>query len=103
MNYFAPEQSGKTSFSPGYYTDCYALGCIFYELVTQQQAFAGNDTLHVLYQHLTREVDAPGIYNQRIGKGFEQIIVKCLQKNPNKRYQHAGELLEDLVECRDNI
>ena len=77
-------------------TDIYSLGVVFYELLTGRKPFTGDTPNAVIYQHnyaeprLPREID-PGIPDH-----YQAVVLKCLQKDPAKRYQNATELLEDL-------
>lgn len=99
----APEQSGKTNHKIGLAADIYALGCIFYELFTGRKSVSGDDKLHVIYQHLTKEIERPSSINPRIGLGLEQVLLHCLEKNPENRYQNLSLLREDLIFLLGNL
>jgi serine/threonine-protein kinase len=87
--YMAPEQAQGKSVDQR--TDIYALGVLLYELTTGRPPFQGNATA-VLYQHVHETPRAPHQLNPSLPPKAERVILKALEKNPQRRYKTAGGL-----------
>lgn len=94
VHYASPEQA-RNGFVDGK-SDIYSLGIVMYEMVTGRVPFDGDTTVAVAIQHLQEEMVAPSAYAPDLPISLEKIILKCTQKNPDRRYQNMGELLLDL-------
>ncbi|MBA3319303.1 MAG: protein kinase [Gemmatimonadales bacterium] len=93
--YMSPEQATAASPVDGR-SDLYSLGCVLYEMIAGRMAFSGPNLKSVLTQQLT--VDPPLVHISRpdVPSNITDIVRRCLMKQPEERYQTAGELAEDL-------
>jgi parallel beta-helix repeat protein len=93
LSYAAPEQVSPTEFGrTGERTDIYQLGVVFYELVTGSIPFGGESIVEVGNSILRDDPTPPSEYNPD-AEAVQKIILKCLEKDPEGRYQSAAELL----------
>lgn len=94
VHYASPEQARG-----GYVdhrSDIYSLGIVLYEMVTGRVPFDGETAVTVAVKHLQEEMVPPSVYCKNIPYSLEQIIKKCTEKSPDRRYQDIGDLLADL-------
>ena len=94
VSYFSPEQGRGDRCDSR--TDIYAMGVVFYELLTRRLPFTGGDATSVIYQHIHQEPKPPMEINSAIPAGYQAVVLKCLQKDPALRYQTATDLVKDL-------
>ncbi|RIK79161.1 MAG: hypothetical protein DCC68_13680 [Planctomycetota bacterium] len=95
-SYMPPEQSGASADSIGPPADVYALGAILYELITGRPPFVGETALETARQVVHDEVLSPRRLQRKLPADLETICLKCLEKNPGKRFGSAEALRDDL-------
>ena len=92
----APEQAAAPCGQLTATTDIHALGAILYELLTGRPPFLGTSTLETLDQVRHQNPVPPRRLNRKIPRDLETIALKCLEKNPSRRYASAEALAGDL-------
>jgi TolB-like protein/tRNA A-37 threonylcarbamoyl transferase component Bud32/Tfp pilus assembly protein PilF len=94
-HYMSPEQAAGEAVDPR--TDIYALGAILFEMVTGGPPFDASTGLAVAMKHRTEPPPRPRDLNPGISEDLDRLILKCLAKKKEDRYQSARELLSELV------
>jgi tetratricopeptide (TPR) repeat protein len=100
-DYMAPEQ--VEGLETDQRTDIYALGAILFEMATGRVPFEGDTPLSVAYKHKNELPLPPRKLNAQIPEPFNQLILRCLEKEKENRYQTADELLADLIRIEDSL
>ncbi len=95
-SYIAPEQAAGKNRDIGPPADIYALGTILYELLTGRPPFRGETAMDTLLQVMADDPVPPSKLRAKCPRDLENICLKCLQKDPRKRYATAGHLADDL-------
>ena len=94
VHYTSPEQA-RGGYSDAK-SDIYSIGITLFEMVTGRVPFDGETTVAIAIKHIQEEMPSPRIYVPEIPISVEQIIFKCTQKNPDRRYANVSELMQDL-------
>src|SRR5881227_938294 len=95
-SYMAPEQATGNNAAVSSVTDIYGLGAVLYQLLTGQPPFAGGATYETIKLLLDTEPRHPRLLNPKIDRDLSTICLKCLEKDPKRRYASALALAEDL-------
>lgn len=99
-HYFSPEQA-KGSFVDCR-TDIYSLGIVMYEMVTGRVPYDADSPVSVALKHIQEPVVPPIQLNLSLPSNFNSVILKCIEKEPIRRYQDIKSLLEDLDKVKNN-
>ena len=99
--YMSPEQvEGKETDQR---SDIYSLGVILYEMIAGKVPFEADSTLEVALMHKTETPRDPREINPQISEGMSRMILNCLEKDKEKRYQNVDSLLSDLSKIEKGI
>ncbi|MEN8906516.1 MAG: diguanylate cyclase [Clostridiales bacterium] len=98
--YMSPEQSGFIKRPIDERSDIYSLGILFYQLLLDRVPFEGENLNSIIYQHIAKSPKKPTLINPKIPVVIEKIILKLLEKEPEKRYQSIDGLIKDIEKYR---
>lgn len=94
VHYTSPEQA-RGGYSDEK-SDIYSMGITLFEMLTGRVPFNGDTTVAIAIKHIQEEMPSPREYVSEIPVSVEQIVYKCCQKSPDRRYHNMAELIEDL-------
>ncbi|MCR5687988.1 MAG: protein kinase [Lachnospiraceae bacterium] len=100
VHYTSPEQA-RGGYSDAK-SDIYSIGITLFEMITGHVPFDGETTVAVAIKHIQEEMPSPRVYVPDVPISVEQIISKCCQKNPDRRYANVGQLIRDLKHSLTN-
>lgn len=97
VHYLAPELAKGEPASPQ--SDIYALGIVFYEMLTGDVPFKADQAVQIALQHMREPMPSVRKANPNVPQSVENIIIRATAKNPKLRYQSCDEMLKDLENC----
>ena len=97
VHYLAPELAKGEPASPQ--SDIYALGIVFYEMLTGDVPFKADQAVQIALQHMREPMPSVRKANPNVPQSVENIIIRATAKNPKLRYQSCDEMLKDLAKC----
>ncbi len=100
VHYISPEQARGDITDER--SDIYSVGVALYEMLTGKKPFDGDTPVSIALMHMQSTPTKPTDINSTIPEGLEQIVLRAMQKEPNARYQTAGEMIKDLEEFKRN-
>jgi diguanylate cyclase (GGDEF)-like protein len=96
LAYLAPEQSGRTGRALDARADLYAFGATLFEMATGRTPFDSNDVLELVHCHLATPARSPGELRPELPPMFCALVLRLLQKEPERRFQSADGVVHDL-------
>jgi len=100
VHYISPEQARGDITDER--SDIYSVGVALYEMLTGRKPFDGDTPVAIALKHMQSNPKRPTEINETIPEGLEQIVLRAMQKEPQARYQTAGEMISDLEDFKKN-
>lgn len=103
LKYIAPEATGRSGHAVTWRTDLYGLGATAWHLLVGRPPFEDEDPLALVHAHLAREPEGPHAVDPTVPPCLSAVVLRLMEKDPERRYQSAEGLAADLRQCRDAI
>src|ERR1041384_1613685 len=100
MGYMSPEQAQAKTKEIDHRSDIFSFGCILFEAITKQRAFAGKDQIEVLNKIIREPAPPLSAFIPNTPPDLQRIVRRCLAKDPNDRYQNTKDVAIELKEVR---
>jgi len=100
VHYISPEQARSDVTDEK--SDIYSAGIVFYEMLTGKKPFDNENPISVALMHMQAKAKRPCDVNPKIPKGLEEIILKAIEKEPEKRYASARAMIDDIEKFKQN-
>ncbi len=97
-HYMSPQQAAGEEVD--HRSDIYSLGAIMYEVLTGRPPFKADSDIGIIHKHITETPKPPSNLNPQIPKVLEEIILKCLKKKPEERFQKADDVIKAIDEAK---
>ena len=94
VHYISPEQAKGDAADER--SDIYSLGITMFEMVTGRVPFENENSVSIAISHIEQDVPLPSAFNPLVSHAYDEIVMKCTQKKPERRYQKVQELIVDL-------
>lgn len=103
LGYMSPEQAQGRTKEVDHRSDIFAFGCILFEAITGQKAFAGKDQIDVLNRIIREPAPPLSALNPNLPADLQRIVRRCLAKDPEQRYQNIKDVAIELKEVRREL
>lgn len=101
LEYMAPEQIDSNSVDIR--SDIYSLGLVIYKMATGTTPYESDSATTIIWRKMSQKPEPPSLEKPNMSEGLEAIILRCIKKDPNVRYQTPKELIDDFVGLQKNL